>query len=262
MVLVPPLPIQKQIVSKLDKQMKEIEMMKKEANSEKEAGDEIFQSYLTRIFQKFEKDTKWVDLQDIKVTSIISKGTTPTTYGLDYETSGIPFVRAEDVLGSKVKLDKCQLFISRETNNYIKRSKLIEGDVLITIAGTLGRTGYIGKNEVGANCNQAVCFIRPSNNFNTRYIMYCLQSNYILSKVLKLKVGGAIPNLNLNNISNIKIPDISIKDQDKFICEVENIKEKNDLILKDIHYKFLAISQLQSSILNEVFGKYEIPEEL
>ena len=51
-LLVPPLPIQQKIVSKLDKQMAQIEMMKKEAEREIENTRELLDSYLKDFFSK------------------------------------------------------------------------------------------------------------------------------------------------------------------------------------------------------------------
>ena len=47
-------------------------------------------------------------------------------------------------------------------NNYLKRSILKENDILITIAGTLGRTGIVPQQALPLNTNQAVAIIQNS----------------------------------------------------------------------------------------------------
>ena len=80
------------------------------------------------------------------IFTLITKGTTPRGGDVAYLDSGIGFLRAENVLGYD-KISKLDLkYISTETHlNYQKRSILFEDDIIITIAGTLGRTGLIKK---------------------------------------------------------------------------------------------------------------------
>ena len=49
-ILLPPLPIQKQILAKLDAQMAQIEIMKTEAEKEKEASEIFSESILKSVF--------------------------------------------------------------------------------------------------------------------------------------------------------------------------------------------------------------------
>ncbi len=45
----------------------------------------------------------------------------------------------------------------------LKRSQLKEGDILISIAGVLGRIGLVNQNSLPANINQALAIIRLNN---------------------------------------------------------------------------------------------------
>jgi len=78
---------------------------------------------------------KWVTLGELSL--LISKGTTPTSLGQKYSDDGIPFLRAEDVNGWEIEVDKIPLHISQETDEILSRSQLHPGDFVITIAGTL-----------------------------------------------------------------------------------------------------------------------------
>ena len=95
-----------------------------------------------------------------EISRVVSKGTTPTSVGLNFTVTGVPFIRGEDILGEAVNFSKVRTFISSESNELLKRSELQYGDVLITIAGTIGRVAYVGEKDLPANCNQAVAFVR------------------------------------------------------------------------------------------------------
>ena len=68
-----------------------------------------------------------------EVSTVVSKGTTPTTLGHAFTSKGVPFLRAEDVTGTSVSPNKIAFHISEETNRTLSRSQLQPGDLLITI---------------------------------------------------------------------------------------------------------------------------------
>lgn len=103
----------------------------------------------------------WERIRLKDVTSKITKGTTPTTYGFDFTDTGINFIKAE-AISLDGYFDKSKfVFISEEANKYCKRSILEEDDILMSIAGMiLGKTGIIKKEFLPANTNQALGIIR------------------------------------------------------------------------------------------------------
>jgi type I restriction enzyme S subunit len=147
----------------------------------------------------------WVKLKQI--SSVISKGTTPMSLGYSFTKEGVPFLRAEDVNGKDVDPKTVSFYISSATHSALSRSKLIPGDVVITIAGTLGRVGYLAKNTSEMNCNQAVAFVRPVEEIaDTNFVCFACQRQEIKDLILKIKSGGGIPNLNLQQIQELSIP--------------------------------------------------------
>ena len=65
-------------------------------------------------------------------------------------------------------------YIDEKThNNFLKRSILIKNDILITIAGTLGRTALVREKDLPLNANQAVSIIRliSAKEFNLIYFL-------------------------------------------------------------------------------------------
>lgn len=154
----------------------------------------------------------WTSLGD--VCSTISKGTTPTSYGHEYVQKGVPFLRAEDVNGGAVDGTTASFHIEPETNKFLKRSQLQPGDILITIAGTIGRVGYVPLNAPPLNCNQAVAFARPDTSvLDPEYACFMLRTPDIIASLINLKVGGGVQNLNLEQIRALQIPLVDIEKQ-------------------------------------------------
>ena len=71
---------------------------------------------------------------------VITKGATPTTYGFQFQNHGIRFVKVENVKKGRIIQSSIKQFISPEAHNAQKRSQLKPGDILFSIAGTIGET--------------------------------------------------------------------------------------------------------------------------
>src|SRR4030095_10044239 len=89
------------------------------------------------------------------IASLITKGSTPTSYGHQYEASGIPFVKVENIADGVINRSSMEQFISEATHEFLKRSQLEVGDILFSIAGTIGKTCVVRAGDVPANTNQA-----------------------------------------------------------------------------------------------------------
>ena len=63
-------------------------------------------------------------------------------------------------------------------DNYLKRSRLEEKDILFSIAGTLGRTAIVNKSILPANTNQALAIIR-GYDFDTNFLITSLAGNVV-----------------------------------------------------------------------------------
>jgi type I restriction enzyme S subunit len=166
--------------------------------------------------------TKWVQLED--VSELVSKGTTPTSLGREFTNSGIPFLRAEDIQGGAVDLARAACRISPETHSALKRSHLRSGDLLVTIAGTLGRVGFIPETRLQINCNQAVAFVRLKPALvDVRYACYACQSSVVLRPFLKQKKVGTIGNLNLEQLKSVRIPLPPLCEQKRIATILERV---------------------------------------
>src|ERR1700738_2250240 len=138
--------------------------------------------------------------------SLITKGTTPTTLGKKFLTEGIPFLRAQNLVDGTVSVAADPIYISRETHDALNRSKIQPSDVLISIAGTIGRAAIVPDDAEEMNCNQAVAIVRPSKRINRRFFLHWLSGSDALAQVAKSTVTGVIANLTLGQIGNLEVP--------------------------------------------------------
>ena len=129
--------------------------------------------------------------------------------------------------------------------------------MLITIAGTLGRTAIVKEEHLPLNANQAVAIIRlvDSNSVDLRYLVYALNAPAIQERLTAQKKITAIPNLTLEIILDCLVPVPPLNEQrrivEQFALFAPQIAEYND---KQIEIDTLNSSfpeALKKSILQE-----------
>lgn len=180
----------------------------------------------------------------------ITKGTTPTTAGFQYQSDGIPFIKVENIIDGQVALKSVTQFISPEAHSSLKRSQFQVGDVLFSIAGTIGKTALVDVSATPANTNQAVAIIRGVTGcFIPSFLKLQLQEGARRIQVDHAR-GGAMNNVSLTDLKGLTVSVPPIAEQkviadklDTLLAQVENTKarlERIPQILKRFRQSVLA----------------------
>lgn len=203
----------------------------------------------------------WLKKELSVLTQVITKGTTPTTLGYTYQHSGVNFLKVENIGDNKIDLKSINQYISDEANDALKRSQLVESDILFSIAGTIGKTALVSKEHLPMNTNQAIAIIRGSDSsLVPDFLKYQLQ-NFI--EIIKLKSrGGAMNNVSLKDLKEFEVTVPAIAEQkevvrflDTHLTTVSQIQARLDAIPKLIE-KFRQ-SVLQDFLLGNNDTLYE-----
>lgn len=156
------------------------------------------------------------------IASLITKGSTPTTYGFEYLSEGINFIKVENVKDYCVQHETIKQFISEKAHEFQKRSQLEKNDLLISIAGTLGRICLIRDEDLPANTNQAFAIVRGyAQTLLPDYLKWFI-TWYVDSKSQQLGHGGGMNNLTLGEIKDLSIKYPVSKDEQQRIIDKVN----------------------------------------
>jgi len=195
----------------------------------------------------------WEVVKLDNMSIVITKGTTPTTLGFNYQDSGINFIKVESIgKNGNFIIDKFA-YISEEANNSLQRSIIKEDDLLLSIAGALGRVAIVNKDIVPANTNQALSIIRLKDEYIKEYVYFYLNSSQIQNHIDKINVQNAQANLSLQNIKNFKIALPPLKEQKQIADILSTADEKLEVLrAKKQKYETLKIGLLQKLLSGEV----------
>jgi len=193
------------------------------------------------------------------LSTVISKGSSPNWQGFQYQASGVLFVRSQNVGDGRMLLED-RVYLSEEFNQKEKRSILKQGDILINLVGaSIGRVA-LGTSEVeGANCNQAVGFVRLKGAQAMKEFMV----NFLLSpagqeQIRQQKKDIARANLSLLDVRTFKVPMPSdAKELDEVARAFATIEGK----LAHHATKHNALQDLFRTLLHELMtGKVRVGE--
>lgn len=273
---VPPIDVQKRIVDFLDAKCTKIDTV---IVRQQEAIEKLKAYKLSVITEAVTKGlnpdvpmkdsgVEWIglipkhwELRKLKALAlIISKGTTPSTVGGEIQSTGdIRFLKAENIQNNTVVLDP-EFYIDEETNEILKRSKLIEDDILFVIAGaTIGKTAIVTEDALPANTNQAVSFIRLKDSKECRFVWYFLQSDYVIKNLSLLSVHSAQPNLSMEDLGNFLLCYPEENEREAIVEYLDSKCKRIDEIIEQKKRILERLVEYKKSLIYEVVtGKREV----
>ncbi len=193
-----------------------------------------------------------------QLTEKITKGTTPSNIGESFTEEGIMYFRSE-LIGKSKYIDKSDglLFISNETHEKLKRSQIQKNDLLFSMAGIyLGKISLVGDEDFPANTNQAVAIIRFNNKeIDLEYVYYYMTQRWYNIYINSLTAQAAQPNINLEQIGNLKLNLPPLPTQQK----IASILSAYDNLIQNYKKQIEALQTAASELYKEWFVRFRFP---
>ena len=141
-----------------------------------------------------------------------------------------PYIRIRDLgLSRTLELNDAYEYVDDATQKTIARYTVNSGDVLLSIVGTIGLTGIVGKTLDGANLTENCVKIIGMKRVSPKYLYYFLSSIIGQSEITKGIVGAVQPKLPIKNIQQISIPLPPLGVQKKIVDILSTLDDKIEL---------------------------------
>ncbi len=226
---IPPLSIQKKIVTKVDTILAEIKRSSEVSEFNIENANALFQTYLNQIFSKKSNLRKIGEILKLEYGKALGES--------DRDISGLYAAYGANGIKSK-------------TNKYLYDKPSI-------IVGRKGSAGELTLvNDKFWALDVAYFVTHNEKNTDLHYLFYAL-----LEKKLPLLAKGVKPGINRNEVYNLDIDVPNITEQKKIVERLANIKSALDNTIILYTKKINELSSLRQSILNKVFIR-DLVEEL
>ena len=190
------------------------------------------------------------------VTTVVTKGTTPTTMGRSFTSSGIGFIKAECISDDGALIKEKQVFIDEETDHLLKRSRLQRDDVLFSIAGVIGRTALVQEAILPANTNQAIAILRPKGEvIDPRFLYYTVRAKGFQDHSLGHVVQTAQANVSLGVLSAapIWLPSFPVQRR------IAGILSAYDDLMENSQRRIRLLEAMARALYREWFVHFRFP---
>lgn len=153
-----------------------------------------------------------------------------------FTDDGEYFITIKNVKNCRITLDDVQHIVPPD-NAEAKRTKVQEGDLLISITADLGRTGVVTKEiaEHGGYINQHLTCIRVNKNkLNPLYVAYFMESEAGKSQFQSKNQSAVKAGLNFNSINTLRLLVPPLEQQNDFVSFVAQV-DKSKAVVQAAH---------------------------
>lgn len=185
--------------------------------------------------------------------SVVNFGAYSLCNFIHWEEQGVPYLNVQDIKDGYIDFDNTK-FISEKVDKILKKSKVAEGQIIMTMAGTIGNVAVAHKIPLKVNSNQAIAKITLKKEISPYYIVAFFNSYYGKTQILREIVSSVQPNIFLFQIKNFKVPIVSVKKQK----EIEDIYKQG---LGEFEKSKSFYTQADNFLLEELGLKDFNPEE-
>lgn len=212
MIPIPPIDIQKKIVTVLEK-AKQLKEWRKES-------DKLTDDYLNSVFLKMLKQNEKNNLKfsDFVVETIDYRGKTPP-----FSPEGVRCISAANVSNGKLKFDR-EKKVSKETyKRWTTRGFPESGNILVTTEAPVGEVALYPKNETFLLTRRVFALKLNQELVSNLYILYYMLSLHYKRQLRTKLRGSTVPRILKKDLLDINVPCVDINLQREFAKTVEEI---------------------------------------
>lgn len=173
--------------------------------------------------------------------------------------TGYPYIRVADMDNMTIDVENI-LYVPVDIYPSINKYIISKNDLYITVAGTIGRIGFIpeilDKANLTENANKIVF-----NNINKKWLYYTLISPFIQKQINEFTTKVGQPKLAIKRIVNLEIPIPCLEEQERIVRKIEELFYRLDDI-KSIEEELLYLKNKFPSEFKKSLMQYAISGKL
>lgn len=214
--------------------------------SQLEAAKRLDAEYYQPEYLDLERKLNGLETKTIDEVSksVVSFGAYSLTSYIEWQYSGVPYVNVGDIHDGYVDFSNVK-YISEEVDEILKKSRVADGQILLTMAGTIGNAAVAHKFPKRVNANQAIAKITPLDEISPYYLAAFLNSKYGLLQTQREIVSSVQANIFLGPIKKFRVPVFD----SKIISEIE---DKYKSFLETLEDSKTLYFQAESLLLEEL----------
>ncbi len=246
-VTIPDMAEQKRVIREIEERLSQLDNGAQTLQKTKQQLSVYRQAVLKEAFKDIEERQMIRELS--RVVTSGSRG-----WAKYYANEGARFIRITDLTRDRIVLkdDNIQ-FVKLPEKVEGRRSRLKDGDVLVSITADLGSIALVPQNIGEIYINQHIAMIRFNNVAQSEFMAWYLKSDYGQKNLLKNKRGGGKLGLGLDDIRNTLVPVVNNDFAEKIVKAINSRLSVCDNIEKMVDTALQQVETMRQSILKNAF---------
>ncbi len=196
-----------------------------------------------------------VKFSDVLVDESISYGIVQP--GSHTEINCVPIIRVNNIKYGHIKTDDV-MKISADIEGRYQRTRLVGGELLITVVGSIGECAIVPKKLKGWNVARAVSVARIKDSYDKQFIKYCFKSEDIKFQMYGNTNDTVQPTLNLSSLKSLELQIPSLAKQKSIASILSSLDDKIDLL----HRQNKTLEAMAETLFRQWFDNKECDGEI
>jgi type I restriction enzyme S subunit len=188
----------------------------------------------------------------------------PITYGIlkpgPDTAGGIPYVRVADFPNDRLDLKGIRR-TTRKIEQTFARARLREGDILLSLRGTVGRVCVVPKELQDANITQDTARLSVQPALNAGFLKWFLRATPTQKRMQKAVKGVAVRGINIGDVRAIQLPVPPLPEQQEIVRRVESLFALADRIEARFAEGRKRVDGIAQAVLAKAFRGELVPTE-
>jgi len=195
---------------------------------------------------------EWCRLLDLCEKT--GSGSTPSGGKSAYSSTGIPFLRSQNVHNEGLILEDVA-YISKNIHTRMEGTTVYPDDLLLNITGgSIGRCALVTNEIQEANVNQHVAIVRPVLRSANSFMHAVILSPYFQGKIDAAQTGAGREGLPKNKMDRLLIPLPPLDEQAEIVERVGVLMEHCQALATEITLTRTHAAQLLQAVIKEAFA--------
>ncbi|MED0825335.1 restriction endonuclease subunit S [Bacillus pacificus] len=170
---------------------------------------------------------------------------------------GIPFISTKNLVNNQLDLSNLS-FISQEKFDSLRRGKLRNHDLVMSLRGSIGKIGVFTETEDYKTgfINAQLIILRIKSIFginNSFFYLWYMSSKFFQNQLINASTGSAQPQLSASELRKLLVPLPPINEQKRIVEKVNGLLKKSQKQQVLIQETMESLEIIKQSILSKAF---------
>lgn len=189
---------------------------------------------------------KYIAFSEMLVDQSISYGVVQP--GSHQEIDSVPIIRVNNIKNGSIDTHDL-LKVSRGIEEKYKRTRLVGGELLITVVGSIGECAIVPLHLKGMNVARAISVARIKPQYDTRFVKYLFKTEDVKYQLYGNTNDTVQPTLNLSLLKQLRLPVPPLPEQQSIAEVLSSLDDKIDLL----HRNNKTLEQLAETLFRQWF---------